>query len=672
MNKNHTNRLIHETSPYLLQHAHNPVDWHPWNGDTLALARQKNKMLLVSIGYSACHWCHVMEHESFEDQTVATVMNKHFICVKVDREERPDVDQFFMEAVQLISGRGGWPLNCFALPDGRPVWGGTYFRKDQWLSVLQQISGLFETQSPDLFEQAEQLTKGIKSNHEFAQQISIEALEEDWQTGFKEQLLRQLDAELGGTRGAPKFPLPDLLLLEACFAKRTHGKQFSDHLHLSLKKMAEGGIFDQIGGGFSRYSVDNRWHVPHFEKMLYDNAQLLTVYTEAWRQDQNPLYKEVVKQTIAFLSAELLEKTGLFMSALDADSDGEEGKFYVWTQAEWNLVLEKDALLMADYFGIGGKALWEEEKNVLVKAMDAETLAKKHQLSPEACQQIIDSSINKLKKFREKRIHPSRDDKSLLSWNALLMQAFTRSAAVFDEKEWFERALQINRAIAANLLQPNGSLLRSWKNGQAKIGAFLDDYAFFIHALFDLYQYSAEEEHALAAKRLIGYCFTNFFDDQKKSFTYVQRNSNQLQVETFENHDNVLPSSNASMAKALIKAGMIFENEAFIAIAKQMIANQMPSMKQFPSSFSHWAQALLLLESQRMVCITGKDSASAASQLMRKLPAEVIIVAGLPDNIPVLQDKKDFESLRYYFCDRDGCKLPVDDVDLLLNHLPSV
>lgn len=666
MNTSHTNLLIHETSPYLLQHAHNPVDWHPWNDETLALARRQNKMLLVSIGYSACHWCHVMEHESFEDEQVAAVMNRHFVCVKVDREERPDVDQFFMEAVQLISGRGGWPLNCFALPDGRPVWGGTYFRKDQWMSVLQQISQLFESQSPDLFEQADQLTQGIKANHGLTAQINVDSLHANWAVEFTEQLLKQLDYNQGGTQGAPKFPLPDLLMLEAVLSGQVERARFAEHLNLSLIKMAEGGIFDQIGGGFSRYSVDSRWHVPHFEKMLYDNAQLITVYAEAWRQNQNPFFEEVVRKTIDFLQSELSEKTGLFMSALDADSEGEEGKFYVWTKHEWDLILGENAALMADYYGIDEKALWEDGKNVLVRAMDLESLSAKHQMSVQECLQIIEDSSSKLKTARDKRVKPGLDDKCLLSWNALLMTGLVRAAAVFGEKKWFDMAQKINHAISTNLLDGEGDLKRSWKNGQAKINGFLDDYAFYINALFELFQYSAEEKYALQAKKLIAYCFSHFFDEEKQSFTYVRRNSNQLQVETFENHDNVMPSSNASMAMALIKAGMIFEDAHLMAVSRQMIANQMPDMKRFPSSFSHWARALRMLEAQKMVCFTGDDKAAAASMLMGKLSAEVMIVAGSKNDLPVLREKNDVGSLRFYYCDQNGCSLPVANFDALL------
>jgi len=667
---NHENALIHESSPYLLQHAHNPVNWQPWNEKTLAEAKAQNKMILVSIGYSACHWCHVMEHESFEDETVAALMNKHFVCIKVDREERPDVDQFFMEAVQLLSGRGGWPLNCFALPDGRPFWGGTYFKKDQWMEVLHHLSDLFDHKDPAIFDQAELLTQGIKKNQ-------FKVLDENTKSDFSaipaamaNKLETQLDYQEGGTRGAPKFPMPDLLHFQLLL-KNKNSKLF-DHAMLSLQKMAKGGIYDQAGGGFARYAVDGRWHVPHFEKMLYDNAQLIGLYAEAWKLTKKPLFSEVVEQSIRFCERDLLGPEGAYMAALDADSEGVEGKFYVWKAAEFNDVIGENAALMAEFFGIDKTALWEEGNNVLVQAFDAVAFAAKKGMSTEDFQEIKSSAIEKLLKYRANRQRPATDDKRLLSWNALMIIGLVRAATIFERQDWLTKAEKTAEFIWKEMRQPNGGLFRSWKNDEAKIAAFLDDYAFLIQAFIALFQQTGKASYALNAKNLLHFVLEHFYVKEQQSFAFSTRDSNELPVSTFEQYDNVIPSSNAAMAKVLVELGLLFEDQEYIVIAEKMIQRQVEKMTAYPSSFSHWAQALMLMEKQQLIVINGSGALQAVHVLRQQLDDLTLVITDETQQLPAAKSKPQLEELRLYLCDINGCRPAFNSVETLIAELNEV
>jgi len=666
----HKNALIHESSPYLLQHAHNPVNWQPWNEKTLAEAKTQNKMILVSIGYSACHWCHVMEHESFEDETVAALMNQYFVCIKVDREERPDVDQFFMEAVQLLSGRGGWPLNCFALPDGRPFWGGTYFRKEQWMEVLHKIAELFDRKDPAIFEQAEQLTQGIKTNQ-------FKALHESANTDFSgipeemaKKLETQLDYKEGGTSGAPKFPMPDLLRFQLLMKNKN--SKVLEHALLSLEKMAKGGIYDQAGGGFSRYSVDGRWHVPHFEKMLYDNAQLIGLYAEAWKTTKNPLFAEVVEQSIRFCERELLGPEGAFMAALDADSEGVEGKFYVWKAAEFNEALGEKAAVMAEFFGIDKAALWEEGNNVLVQAFDAVDFAAKKALTLEEFQEIKSAACEKLLEIRAKRQRPATDDKRLLSWNALMIIGLVKAATIFERQDWLAKAENAADFIWKEMRQPNGGLFRSYKNDEAKIAAFLDDYAFLMQAQLELFQQTGKVSYALQAKDLLHFVLEHFYVEAQQLFAYSNHDSNELPVSTFEQYDNVIPSSNAAMAKVLVELGMLFENQEYIAIAEKMIQQQAEKMSTYPAGFSHWAQALMLIEKQQLIVVTGNEALQTAQTLRQQLDNLILVATDASKQLPAIKSKPRQYELRLYLCDTGGCRPAFKNVKELIVELETL
>lgn len=660
----HENALIHESSPYLLQHAHNPVNWQPWNEKTLAEAKAKNKMILVSIGYSACHWCHVMEHESFEDETVAAIMNQYFVCIKVDREERPDVDQFFMEAVQLLTGRGGWPLNCFALPDGRPFWGGTYFRKDQWMEVLQQIAALFDREDPAIFEQAEQLTQGIKTN-QFKDLKEIVAVNfSDITEKMANKLESQLDYQEGGTRGAPKFPMPDLLRFQLLL-KNKNPKVF-EHAILSLRKMAKGGIYDQLGGGFSRYAVDGRWHVPHFEKMLYDNAQLIGLYAEAWKLTKEPLFAEVVEQSIQFCERELLGSEGAFMAALDADSEGVEGKFYVWNAAEFEKAVGENAHVMSEFFGINKAALWEDGNNVLVQAFDAATFAREKGLALEEFQNIKSAVRKKLLVKRATRERPATDDKRLLSWNALMINGLVNAATIFERNDWLAKAEKLADFIWDEMRGAYGGLFRSWKNGEAKIAAFLDDYTFLMQAQLTLFQQTGDVMYAEQAKELLHFVLKNFYVEAQHSFAYSDHDSNELPVSTFEQYDNVIPSSNAAMAKVLVELGMLYENQTYTAIAEKMIQQQAEKMTAYPAGFSHWAQALMLLERQQLIVVTGNEALKTAQTLRQHINNLTVVITDESLQLPAVKSKPQQNDLRLYFCDTAGCRPAFNSLTELL------
>ncbi|MGV3638392.1 MAG: thioredoxin domain-containing protein, partial [Flavobacteriales bacterium] len=415
----YTNRLVHESSPYLLQHAHNPVDWYPWGEEAFATARAENKLVLVSVGYCSCHWCHGMERECFEDEQVAQVMNQRFVCIKVDREERPDVDQVYMTAVQLMTNRGGWPLNCFTLPDGRPVYGGTYFPPAQWTQVLNQLAETYAADPARVRAHAAQLHQGVAAQRLVAAPDDEEAVEHrEALRAMVDKWKRQLDQVDGGPDKVPKFPMPDNYRFLLRYAWLTHDEELKHHIELTLDKMALGGLFDQVGGGFARYSTDAVWKAPHFEKMLYDNAQLVSLYSQAYQAYKKPLYKETVERTLAFITREMTSSEGAFHSALDADTEGEEGRYYVWTDEELRAALGDELDFATAYYGIGPRTVWEHGRHILMRPQDNETFARQQNLPIEAVRQRVMDLNARLLVAREQRERPGLDDKSLVSWNA--------------------------------------------------------------------------------------------------------------------------------------------------------------------------------------------------------------------------------------------------------------
>jgi len=478
----HTNHLINESSPYLLQHAHNPVNWFPWGEQAIQKAKVEDKMLLISIGYAACHWCHVMENESFENEEVAEIMNKYFVCIKIDREERPDIDQIYMEAVQMMTGSGGWPLNCFALPDGRPFYGGTYFPTQHWKHILRSLANMYEIERQKIITSASELTNNIKLTESVEMKqveskftlFDLKEIVEPWKNYF--------DETEGGNNRAPKFPMPnsyEFLLEYSIYSK---DEDVKDHVFNTLDRMAAGGIYDQAGGGFSRYSVDKYWLVPHFEKMLYDNAQLISLYSKAYRHNKKEEYKRIVYQTIDFVKRELSSKEGACYSSLDADSEGEEGKFYVWEKHEIDEVLGEDSALYSDYYQVSVEGNWEHGKNILHCKENIKDFSRNYHLTEIEFVTKIDLLNNKILKQREKRIRPGLDDKILCSWNALMLKAYVDAYKEFNEPLFLSQAIKSADFISSKMMEKDFRLNRNYKNGKASINAFLDDYAFTIEA----------------------------------------------------------------------------------------------------------------------------------------------------------------------------------------------
>jgi hypothetical protein len=653
------NSLIHETSPYLLQHAYNPVQWQPWGTQALEEARTTNRMLLVSIGYSSCHWCHVMEHESFEDAEVAALMNRHFVCIKVDREERPDVDQVFMDAVHLLGQRGGWPLNCVALPDGRPVWGGTYFRRDQWMGILMQLADLYEKQSPELFEQAEQLSQALINNRFVNNDTFKNVLSDALPVKMAESIAARLDPVHGGSRGAPKFPMPDNLLFLLLIAHKEGNNEMMQNVRHSLLQMASGGIYDQLAGGFSRYSVDELWHVPHFEKMLYDNAQLINLYATAYPLMKEARFEEVCRETITFLIADMLGPEGGFYAALDADSEGVEGKFYVWRSDEFKELLGNEAGIIGTFFGMDSEALWEHDLNVLVRRRSIADFCHRNGLNKAQFGQTLQQARSTLLSARAKRIPPALDDKRLASWNALMISALCRAYAVFGEEAWLRQAKSTAGFVMTIMKDNDGNLIRSWKNGSGSIPAFLDDYALLANALISLFEVSGDESMLHHARNLVTTAMQRFGTDGQHIFNYAPTGQQELIANPVEVYDNVVPSSNASMCMALIRLGMLFHDSVMTDRAEKMLAHVAGLMESYPGGFSHWAQALMLLRTQGLMVIRGEGALQALKDALPLVPPFLMIAAteGLT-TIPALSNKGTGSKLQFWYCDTQGCRLP--------------
>ena len=569
----HTNHLINESSPYLLQHAHNPVDWYPWGEEALEKAKEENKLIIVSIGYSACHWCHVMEHESFEDEEVAEFMNEHFVSIKVDREERPDIDQVYMNAVQLINGRGGWPLNCVALPDGRVIYGDSYFPKESWLDVLGQVV-TFVKEKPDEAERiATQITNGIKSSSNIVANTDIvEYSKEDLDESFK-NWKNSIDFIEGGSKGAPKFPLPVQYQYLLQYNYISSNVESLKAVNITLSKMADGGIYDQVGGGFARYSVDKFWKVPHFEKMLYDNAQLVSLYSVAYQQSKISKYRHVVVETLEFIGREMTSPDGGFYSALDADSEGEEGKFYVWTKKEIDQLLGARSEIFCDYYNVSDYGNWEQGNNILLIKELPNAIANKFNISEDKLSEIIKDSKQILLQAREGRVRPGLDDKILTSWNALMLKGYIDAYRVFNDDKYLEQALQSANFINDKMKQTDNRLLRNYKGGKSSINAFLDDYAFTIDAFIALYQVTFDERWLNDANYLLKYTLKHFFDKKSGMFYYTSDLDPDLIARKIEINDNVIPASNSQMAKNLYVLGHYFYDYEYIIKAKVMLNN---------------------------------------------------------------------------------------------------
>lgn len=655
------NQLVNETSPYLLQHAHNPVNWHAWNEHTLQKAKDENKPIIVSIGYAACHWCHVMEHESFEDEEVAKVMNDNFICIKVDREERPDVDQVYMDAVHLIGGRGGWPLNCFALTDGRPFWGGTYFPKEQWINVLLQIRELFRTQFSKLEDQAAEIASGVNRNEFYQPSVSYTPAKE-LPDEMVEIFSTRFDKKEGGTKGAPKFPMPNNYLFLLRYYTTTKKPEILAHVELTLQKMASGGIYDQVGGGFARYSVDDRWHIPHFEKMLYDNAQLISLYAQAYQLTKKDFYRQVVIEILDFINRELTDREGGFYSSLDADSEGEEGKFYVWKREEIESVAGSDADIVKDYFGIDKEALWEDSGNVLVKAMTFQELAIKYNRPQDEIENTISAIKSKLLLKRSERIRPGLDDKILTSWNGLMLKGYVDAYLSTFNTSYIDIAVRNGNFLLEKIRKSDGSLYHNYKNGLSSIPGFLEDYAFTIEAFISLYQATFDEKWLTEAKHLMDYAIRHFSDEKSDLLYFTSDQSNDLFARKPELTDNVIPASNSSIAQSLFKLGHYFGNTIYLEKSKKMAGSLSKNMQQYPSAFSNWGiHVMNLVDPFFTIIICGEKALKLARQLQQYYRPFIMLAASTAgSDLPVFLNRFLKGKTLIYVCTEDGCRMPVE------------
>ena len=663
-----TNQLINESSPYLLQHAHNPVDWHAWNKETLDLAKKENKLLLISIGYAACHWCHVMEHESFEDSTVAAIMNKHFINVKVDREERPDVDQIYMNAVQLLTGSGGWPLNAVALPDGRPIWGGTYFPKDNWINALNQLAELYQNEPEKAEEYASKLTEGIQQsdiiNLNTAEAIftkkELETAIHNWQP--------TMDYKNGGRMGAPKFPMPNNIQFLLRYAVQSNNTEILDYVNTTLTQMAYGGIFDHVGGGFARYSVDDHWHIPHFEKMLYDNAQLVSLYANAYLATKNPLYKQVVYETTQFVERELYNDIGAFYSSLDADSETntgelEEGVYYVWTKEELQNILGNDFELFSNYYNVNSYGKWENDTYHLIRNISDKEFVNKYDISESELKEKINHWKDILSIERDKKNKPRLDDKTLTSWNALMLKGYINAYTTFDDDAFLKTALKNAHFIINKQIKEDGGLYRNYKNNKSNIEAYLEDYATVIDAFITLYEATLDENWLQTAKQLTDYCYDHFYDDQSKMFFFTSDKETDLITRKIEIDDNVISSSNSIMANNLFKLGHYYSNKNYSNSAKTMLNNIKDKAITYGAGASNWLNLYAnYIGDYYEIAISGKDAKNKLKEINKNyIPNKLIVGSTKNSNLPLLEFKFSKDQTTIYICIDGACKLPVND-----------
>jgi hypothetical protein len=672
----YTNSLINETSPYLLQHAHNPVNWYPWNDETLALAKKENKLLLISVGYSSCHWCHVMEEESFENEEVAKLMNEYFINVKVDREERPDVDQIYMNAVQLMTGSGGWPLNCIALPDGRPIWGGTYFKKEQWMQALSQIAKLYKNDPDKVIEYAQKLTSGI-------QQSGLVTLNENSFNFSKEYIHETIrkwsiyfDDDLGGMNRAPKFPMPNNYHFLMRYAYQNNIDSLKTYVNTTLNKIALGGIFDHVNGGFSRYSVDQKWHIPHFEKMLYDNGQLVSLYADAYLITKNRLYKETVYKTLEFVENELLDKNGGFYSALDADSlnendELEEGAYYVWTKSELELLIKDDFNLFTDYYNVNPYGFWENDKYHLIRTTTDNEFVKKHDISLSELQNKITTWQKALQGARKQKSYPRLDDKILTSWNGIMLKGFIDAYRVFNDDHFLKIALKNARFIEQNMIKEDGTLYRNYKNKKASINGYLEDYGTIIDAYISLYEITLDEKWLTIAKNLTDTSFDNFFDASSKMFFFTSENDSKLIARKMEIEDNVMPSSNSIMAKNLFKLSHYFDNSYYNKTSKQMLNNMTSNIQNYGSAYSNWLDLYSnYTEGYFEIAISGKNAVEKVKEVNKKyIPNKLICASTTNSNLPLLENRYVKEKTLIYVCVNKTCQLPTENVEIAFDQI---
>jgi uncharacterized protein YyaL (SSP411 family) len=664
------NNLIHETSPYLLQHAHNPVNWYPWSEAALKKAVDENKPIFLSVGYSSCHWCHVMEHESFENDDIAEIMNQNFVSIKVDREERPDLDDIYQKVCQMTTGQGGWPLSVFLTPDQKPFYVGTYFPsldsygRPGFGSLLRQLAQAWKEKPNDVKKAAENFMETLQK----AEKITTPSkLEKSILDEAAMNLMQIADSTYGGFGNAPKFPNAANLSFILRYSKISKISKFSEFVFKTLNKMAKGGIFDQIGGGFHRYSTDTRWLVPHFEKMLYDNALLPIIYSEAYQITKDPFYLEVIQKTLNFVTREMTSPEGGFYSALDADSEGEEGKYYVWKKREIQEILGKNADVFCLYYDVtdGGNF---EGHTILNNNISTSTVAFHFGMSEDNVKKIISDSSGILLELRSRRIRPGLDDKVLTSWNALMISAFAKGYRVSEDKSYLESAEKCIAFIEKNLLSGN-HLLRTYKNGQAKLKGYLEDYSYFINALLDVFEINPDSKYLDLAASLANYLVDHFWDDKNNSFYFTADDHEKLIIRPKNNYDLSMPSGNSVAANSLLRLYHLTQEKKFLDISLKTMESFSIMAAENPFGFGYLLNSIYLyLQSPTEITVLNTENKNMLHLLTKRfLPEAILVTVSGSDQLKSLAKYQFFagkefnpEKTTVFVCKNFTCSLPLE------------
>ncbi len=671
------NRLSNAASPYLREHADNPVKWYQWGDEALSKAQAEDKPLLISIGYASCHWCHVMERESFMDTAVARIMNEQFVPIKVDREERPDIDNIYMHACQLLNnGEAGWPLNAFALPDGKPFYAGTYYSKENWIKLLTQISDNYRLHKNKVVLQANALTFGMVDNDSLLLHMEPQATHRNdskYHSAF-EKSYQQIDIINGGSIGNPKFPNPSFWEFFLQYYYFTKEKKALDATINTLGKMASGALYDQISGGFSRYATDSLWQLPHFEKMLCDNAQLVSLYAHAYQLTGKEEFKRIAEETIGYLEAELGAPGGGFYSSMNAESEDGEGDYYSWSVAQISTVLGAETgKIVSQFFNITEKGNWKNGMNLLFVTQNTASFAKQHQLKEEQFLKLLEESKVKMAAKRSERRKPTIDTKILTSWNALLIRAYADAYTAFQSDVFLQKANSLAKFIEKNMLRENGQLWRVQSRGKLSVDAFLDDYAFLAKAYIRLYEVSFDTHWVMLAEKLIAYALKNFYDQPKGIFYFTSVSSDNLAVRKVELFSNVLPSPNAVMGENLISLSILLDKNEYAEISRRLLTRRLEKLEEIVPYSSQWGYLVGLNSyGYNEVVIMGKDAVNRNRELQQHYLPACTFMGGTEENLPLLENKLPAVGTLIYVCTNKTCKMPVEDVARALEQLKKL
>lgn len=670
----HTNRLINEKSPYLLQHAHNPVDWYPWGEEAFEKAKREDKPIFLSIGYSTCHWCHVMERESFEDEEVANILNKNFVAIKVDREERPDIDSIYMTFCHTLTGHGGWPLSIFMTPDKKPFYAGTYFPKKSkyghpgFIDILKKISHLWEKERHDLIKSSEEIVNAVKRH---IRSDTVGELDKEVIHKAYRAFENLYDSTYGGFGFAPKFPTPHNLLFLLRYWKTTGNKKALEMVEKTLMSMYKGGIFDHIGFGFARYSTDEKWLVPHFEKMLYDNALLTIAYTEGYQATGKEIYKEIVEKILTYVIRDMTSSEGGFYSAMDADSEGEEGKFYVWTVEEVKKVLGEEGELFCKFYDITKNGNFEDKNIPNLIHTDIEEIEDNKELKNK-----LDHLREKLLQYREKRIHPFKDDKILTSWNGLMIVAMAYAGRVFRNESYISKSERAAKFILEKLVREDGRLLARYREGEAAIPGYLDDYAFLVWGLIELYESTFNIMYLKKAVEFNKSMLQLFWDDKGGGLFLYGNDSEQLIVKPKEVYDGAIPSGNSVAIMNMLKLSKITGDSGLEEMVQAMFKTFGKEVKSNPHGYSYFMMGLLYsnISSMEIIISGDKDTDDTRKMLdevnKRFLPfATVVFNNGdkeLIELIPFIKNQRMIDdNTTAYVCERFLCNEPTTEINML-------